>query len=125
MGGTGRYVAMAGDIKPTLKVKRNHVENGQAELIWIQSNLDEVQLRLRLAIEYSAAVHDVLSPALERVAEVTQSVEAVRREMSSIWVDGQARRWEDKQQQLNSQSSQIHCDWLGGDELHRKGVKRV
>lgn len=116
---------MRGDLKPGLKIKRNCVEDGQAELCFVQTTLDEINLRIRLAIQRSAGVRDVLLPALDRMSEVSASVEAVRHEMRSIWLDGQARRWEDDQQQLNSQNSHIHGQGTGGDGLCRKGSRRV
>lgn len=116
---------MPGKLIKELESKRARVEDGQAELYFVQMNLDEINLRIRLAIQRSAGVCDVLMPALDRMSEVSASVEAVRHEMSTIWLDGQARRWEDNQQQLNSQTSHIHGSGMGGDELRRKGSRRV
>lgn len=116
---------MAGDIRRAVKINRDIVENGQAELMFVQSTLDEIGLRVRLAIQRSASVQDVLEPALERMADVSASVSMIRREMSSLWADGQARRWEDNQQQVNSLSSHIHGQGVGGDGMHRKGSGHV
>jgi len=115
---------MAGDIRQDFKVNRNRVENSQAELIAAQVDLEEVNLRIRLAIKRSQAVGDVLEPALVRMQAISESVQSVRHELSALWSEGQAVRWDIEQQQLNSLCSHIQGGGLGADVLPRNGNGR-
>jgi len=85
------------DIPRAGKPMRNSVEDSQAEMLAVQADLDEVVLRVRLAIRRSASVADVLLPALDRLAGIDANLKRARHSLSAAWWSGQARRWEDDQ----------------------------
>lgn len=85
---------MSGNIKAQAKIPRDHVELVQVLLMDMLIDIDELILRNQQAMRRSGVVVDVLTPSTERLAELRRSVTAAQGELSALWHDGQAVRWQ-------------------------------
>ena len=73
--------------------KRDHLETAQAEMVGLLRDLDEVILRNKQAMRRTAIVVDVLTPAVERLVEIRESLRVVHTEINEVWSSGQERNW--------------------------------
>lgn len=85
---------MAGQLIRTAAMRRDHIETCQAELISLASMVDECAIRTRQAMRRSPLVGDVLSPAVERLEQMSQSVAMIQDEISEYWREQQCTRWQ-------------------------------
>ena len=78
----------------TAAAKRDRIETCQAELVSLDSMVDECAIRTRQAMRRSPLVGDVLSPAVERLEQMSASVSMIRAEISEYWREQQCIRWQ-------------------------------
>lgn len=84
---------MAGQLKRMAAIRRDHIETCQAELVTLVDMVNECSIRTRQAMRRSPLVGDVLSPAVERLEEIRQSVALIQSEISEYWREQQCTRW--------------------------------
>lgn len=90
---------MAGRLNNNATHKRTRIETAQAELAGMQRDIDEIALRTRQAIRRTSIVQPVLSPALDRLAEIRNSLSIIKYELASYWSEEQSKRWTEEVQE--------------------------
>lgn len=82
-----------GKLVRTAAIRRDCIETCQAELVSLASMVEECAIRTRQAMRRSPLVGDVLSPAAERLEQMSQSVAMIQDEISAYWREQQCTRW--------------------------------
>jgi hypothetical protein len=75
--------------------KRDHLETAQITLVSVLFDIDELILRNRQAMRRTGLVTDVLTPAIERLAQLRESIHSIQAEVREAWVQGQENDWKD------------------------------
>lgn len=85
-----------GRLTDARRAERDEFEEALALLWRAAKDLDETALRIEQAMRRSAAVQDVLRPALERVKEIRGRVQQSKRMLADHYAVRQAARWKEQ-----------------------------
>lgn len=76
-------------------IRRDAIESIEAEIIALQMDLDELDMRTRQALRRTPVVNDVLGPAVTRLAQMRSSLGYIKTQFDIAWDQEQAA-WRSK-----------------------------